>query len=122
MATDPQPGPDWWLASDGKWYPPESHPNHPAPLPPPPPPPTAYVPPSANPRYMRGSDNVPEAVSRGSRGRFSKRALLTIAGCILYIVSPVDVLPEAFLGPFGLADDAIAAAILAIVMRSRSRD
>lgn len=108
MATDPQPGPGWWLASDGKWYPPESHPNHPAPLPPP----TAYVPPSANPRYARGYDHVPEAVSRGARGRFSKRALLTIAGCILYIVSPVDVLPEAFLGPFGLPDDLVAFAFL----------
>jgi hypothetical protein len=28
-------GPGWWQASDGKWYPPESHPN--AQLPPPPP-------------------------------------------------------------------------------------
>jgi hypothetical protein len=27
MTTDDKrPGPDWWLASDGRWYPPESHP------------------------------------------------------------------------------------------------
>jgi hypothetical protein len=27
----------WWLASDGKWYPPEKHPDYRPPLPPPPP-------------------------------------------------------------------------------------
>src|SRR3546814_4443455 len=31
-------GPGWWVASDGKWYPPEQAPG-PAPIPPPPPPP-----------------------------------------------------------------------------------
>ncbi|MGB0114160.1 MAG: DUF4328 domain-containing protein [Ilumatobacteraceae bacterium] len=31
--SDVQQGPGWWLASDGKWYPPESRPQ---PLPPPP--------------------------------------------------------------------------------------
>jgi hypothetical protein len=25
--TDNLPGPGWWLASDGKWYPPEAHPS-----------------------------------------------------------------------------------------------
>ena len=25
--TDTSPGPDWWLASDGKWYPPHLHPE-----------------------------------------------------------------------------------------------
>lgn len=34
MMSDVSQGPDWWLASDGKWYPPQSLP---APLPPPPP-------------------------------------------------------------------------------------
>ena len=33
--SDVQQAPDWWLASDGKWYPPQSRP---APPPPPPPP------------------------------------------------------------------------------------
>ncbi len=32
--------------------------------------------------------------------------LLTLAAAIAYVVSPVDVLPEALLGPLGLADDA----------------
>gem|GEM_PF-5895563 len=31
-------GPDWWLASDGKWYPPERHPDDAKPVAPPPPP------------------------------------------------------------------------------------
>lgn len=33
---------------------------------------------------------------------------LTILGCLAYVLSPIDVLPEAFLGPFGLPDDVIA--------------
>src|SRR5947209_7011995 len=49
--SDTQRGPGWWIASDGKWYPPELHPNYrppppPAPTPPPPaptPPPTVVA-------------------------------------------------------------------------------
>ena len=26
--ADVNQGPDWWQASDGKWYPPERHPDH----------------------------------------------------------------------------------------------
>ncbi len=33
--SDVQQGPGWWQASDGKWYPPESHPSSPPPTPPP---------------------------------------------------------------------------------------
>ncbi len=32
--SDVSQGPGWWMASDGKWYPPELHPNY-APTPPP---------------------------------------------------------------------------------------
>jgi CRP/FNR family transcriptional regulator, cyclic AMP receptor protein len=32
--SDVSLGPDWWVASDGKWYPPELHPNY-IPAPPP---------------------------------------------------------------------------------------
>ncbi len=45
--SDSWPGPGWWRASDGKWYPPESHPDYegPADAPPPaPPPPTPPAP------------------------------------------------------------------------------
>ncbi len=34
--SDTQQGPDWWLASDGKWYPPTSTPASTPALPPPP--------------------------------------------------------------------------------------
>jgi len=117
MAPNPQQGPGWWLASDGKWYPPQSHPNHPAQFPPPPPPPSpaAIMPSSANHHYARAADNVPEAVSRGARRRLTTRAWLTIAVCALYVLSPVDLLPEALLGPFGFPDDVIAILVAFLV-------
>jgi hypothetical protein len=31
--SDTSQGPGWWVASDGKWYPPETHPNYVAPSP-----------------------------------------------------------------------------------------
>ena len=31
--------------------------------------------------------------------------------CAIYCISPIDLLPEAFLGPFGLVDDVGAAAV-----------
>ncbi len=48
--SDVSQGPEWWQASDLKWYPPEEHPNYEAPPPPPPPklpppPPTTPPPP-----------------------------------------------------------------------------
>lgn len=41
MSEVPQ-GPEWWQATDGKWYPPEQHPHY---QPQPPPPPPVPVPP-----------------------------------------------------------------------------
>jgi Domain of unknown function (DUF4234)/Protein of unknown function (DUF2510) len=35
--SDTSQGPGWWIASDGKWYPPEQHPSYEPPAPPPPP-------------------------------------------------------------------------------------
>ena len=43
-----------------------------------------------------------------TRGR-----LLMIAGALLYVVSPIDLVPEAFLSVFGLADDAFVVSWLA---------
>lgn len=48
--------------------------------------------------------------------------LLPIAGwvmaifCGIYCISPIDIVPEAFLGPFGLVDDlgAVAAGLAAV--------
>jgi hypothetical protein len=42
--SDMQQGPGWWQASDGKWYPPESHPTRQAPVPPPVQPPAGGIP------------------------------------------------------------------------------
>ena len=46
--SDTSQGPGWWLASDGKWYPPESAPP-PPPSSPPPQPSTVAVPPTQPP-------------------------------------------------------------------------
>jgi len=43
---------------------------------------------------------------------------LFAAFCGVYLVSPIDVLPEAFLGPFGLVDD--IGALVAGVLSARA--
>jgi Family of unknown function (DUF6131) len=43
--TELSQGPQWWQASDLKWYPPERHPNYEAPPPAPPPRPAERPPP-----------------------------------------------------------------------------
>ena len=49
--SDGSQGPGWWVASDGRWYAPEQHPNAQAPLPAPPlPNPPGYSAPP--PRYV----------------------------------------------------------------------
>lgn len=73
-------GAGWWQASDGQWYPPESHANY-RPTPPP----------------------------RSVRKTLSLRGGLALLICLLYIVSPVDFFPEVLLGPIGLTDDVIVA-------------
>jgi uncharacterized membrane protein YkvA (DUF1232 family) len=40
------------------------------------------------------------------RYRVPLRGIIAMVGALIYLVSPVDVLPEAVLGPFGLLDDA----------------
>jgi uncharacterized membrane protein YkvA (DUF1232 family) len=37
--------------------------------------------------------------------RVPLRGIAAMGGALIYLVSPVDVLPEALLGPFGLIDD-----------------
>ena len=39
------------------------------------------------------------------RYRVPLRGIAAMAGALVYLVSPVDVLPEAALGPLGLVDD-----------------
>ena len=40
------------------------------------------------------------------RYRLPMRGLVAMVGALIYLVSPIDVLPESLLGPFGLVDDA----------------
>ncbi|ACF14069.1 hypothetical protein Ctha_1611 [Chloroherpeton thalassium ATCC 35110] len=50
----------------------------------------------------------------------SERVLLVV--CILYILWPLDLFPEAVFGFFGLIDDAAAlATLVAVIKRIRSR-
>lgn len=50
---------------------------------------------------------LPRLVKASLRGEYDAGArLLLIAAASLYIVSPLDALPEVLLGPFGLIDDA----------------
>ncbi|WP_380168003.1 YkvA family protein [Jannaschia sp. R86511] len=51
--------------------------------------------------------------ARGAYGGWDRRRVLGVVLGLAYVVSPVDVVPELFLGVFGLADDALVAAWLA---------
>ena len=48
------------------------------------------------------------------RYRVPPRGLVAMIGSLVYLASPVDVLPEALLGPLGLLDDAGAVTAAAI--------
>ncbi len=48
------------------------------------------------------------------RYRVPPRGLIAMIGALVYLVSPVDVLPEALLGPIGLLDDAGAVTAVAV--------
>jgi uncharacterized membrane protein YkvA (DUF1232 family) len=48
------------------------------------------------------------------RYRIPPRGLVALGGAALYLVSPVDLVPEAILGPLGLVDD--AGAVAAVVL------
>lgn len=46
---------------------------------------------------------------------------LTFLLAVVYVVSPVDVLPELLLGPFGLVDDAAAIAVIVMLLKQFTR-
>jgi len=53
---------------------------------------------------------VPRMVRLGLTGRYpflDKRRLGLVLLALVYVISPVDLMPEAFLGVFGLGDDAV---------------
>jgi uncharacterized membrane protein YkvA (DUF1232 family) len=62
------------------------------------------------------------------RYRIPPGGLIAMIGALVYLVSPVDVLPEVMLGPFGLLDDAgavTAAAVFVyklVTVKSRLQD
>lgn len=33
---------------------------------------------------------------------------VTMLACLVYVISPIDLMPEAFLGPLGIPDDLVA--------------
>ena len=44
---------------------------------------------------------------RGHYRQVTRRHLALLVGALVYIVSPIDLLPEGLLGIFGLADDTV---------------
>ncbi len=48
------------------------------------------------------------------RYRIPPRGLMAMFGALIYLASPVDVLPEVLLGPIGLLDDAGAVTAAAV--------
>ena len=67
--------------------------------------------PSTKPDDVRAAtDSV--AAPRKRRGLSAPEWVLLILSAV-YILSPVDVIPEMLLGPLGLTDDAVALAIVA---------
>lgn len=48
------------------------------------------------------------------RYRIPPRGLVAIIGALVYLASPIDLLPEALLGPIGLLDDAGAVTAAAV--------
>lgn len=47
---------------------------------------------------------------------------ITAIGAVIYTVSPIDIAPELFLGPLGLADDAgLWGVVVALIAREKGR-
>lgn len=62
---------------------------------------------------------VPRLVRATFRGDYTgstRGRLLMVLGAIAYVVSPIDVVPEAFLTVFGLADDAMVVSWIAATL------
>ena len=52
------------------------------------------------------------------RYRIPPRGLVAMGGAALYLISPIDLVPEAILGPLGLVEDAgVAAAVVLFVYK-----
>jgi uncharacterized membrane protein YkvA (DUF1232 family) len=63
--------------------------------------------------------SVPRLLRATFRGEYtgtSRGRLLMIVAAVAYVVSPIDVVPEAFLSVLGLADDAVVASWIAAAL------
>ena len=62
---------------------------------------------------------LPRLTLATALGRYtgtSVKRLLILAGAVLYVVSPVDLMPEGLLGVFGLGDDAVVITWIAVAV------
>lgn len=59
-----------------------------------------------------------QAWRRGSYRGLSGRTILSLAGALLYVVSPIDLLPD-FIPGIGFIDDAV---VLALLLQSLAQD
>ncbi|MDQ6716401.1 MAG: DUF1232 domain-containing protein [Actinomycetota bacterium] len=64
----------------------------------------------------RAVPRLVRATLRGEYGGASASHLALLGGAVLYILSPLDLVPEAFFSVFGLGDDALVAAWLAAAL------
>jgi uncharacterized membrane protein YkvA (DUF1232 family) len=57
------------------------------------------------------------------RYKIPPRGLIAMGGAAIYLVSPIDLVPEAILGPLGLVDDAgvVAAVVLFVYKLVKAR-
>lgn len=72
-------------------------------------------------RSHTDADAASDAAPERRRTGLSWRGWLTIGACVAYILSPVDLAPEALLGPLGVPDDILAALIAGKVVLSARR-
>lgn len=70
-----------------------------------------------------GSERVTDMsdVEPAPRRGMTWKGWLTIAACAAYVLSPLDLAPEALLGPLGLPDDLVAVLVAAKVGWSSRR-
>ncbi|WP_137120125.1 YkvA family protein [Segeticoccus rhizosphaerae] len=62
------------------------------------------------------------ATVRGDYRGATVRELLILLGAVAYVVSPVDLMPEAVLGVFGLGDDAVVVGWVAVTVVNLTED
>jgi uncharacterized membrane protein YkvA (DUF1232 family) len=78
-----------------------------------------------SPGLMERLAAVPRMVGATLRGQYvgtSRWRLLALLGALLYVVSPVDLVPEGLLAFVGLADDAVVLAWMAAALVTDTED